>query len=78
MYDSTPRATISTPCRKLSGESMDTSAPAAVKLTIRLITLPSTFDSARIIWLQRPWRACMISASVCAWGATCLKRRPKG
>ncbi|MNJ68154.1 hypothetical protein D3C77_643770 [compost metagenome] len=63
---------------KLSGDSTSTSAPAAVKLTIRLIPLPRIFEPARIIWLERPCRACMISPSVWALGASCLKRLPKG
>ncbi|MNQ55210.1 hypothetical protein D3C85_692950 [compost metagenome] len=63
---------------KLSGLSMDTSAPAAVKFTIRLMQLPTMFDTAMIIWLDAPWRAWITSASVCALGASCRKRLPKG
>ena len=41
-----------TPAWNGSGDSTETSAPAAVKLTIRLIRLPTTLEPARIIWLE--------------------------
>ena len=67
-----------TPAWKESGESTETRAPAAVKLTIRLITLPSTLESARISWLELPWRAWISSPRVWALGASLRKRRPNG
>ena len=66
------------PCWKLKGESIATSAPPAMKLEVRLMRLPSTFEPASMSWLERPCRAYITSASVCARGATFRMRRPKG
>ena len=78
VYISTPAAIISTPWMKLIGESIAMSAPPAMKLDMSEMTLPSTLEIASISWLDRPWRARMTSARVCACGATARIRRPKG
>ena len=57
---------------------MAISAPPATKFVMRLTTLPTTLDPASSSWLELPWRARMISASVWARGATWRMRRPKG
>ena len=78
VYASTPAPAISTPWMKDSGESTATSAPAALKFTIRLMHEPTMLDTAITIWLEVPWRACRISARVWASGASSRKRFPNG
>ena len=78
VYSSTPPAMIRMPAPKLSGESMAIRAPPAMKLEVSEISEPSTLDPASISWEERPWRAYMTSASVCALGATLRMRLPKG
>ncbi|MDT4818834.1 hypothetical protein FQZ97_519350 [compost metagenome] len=69
---------MSTPWMNVSGLRIETSAPAAVKFTMRLIQLPTMLDTAMIIWLDVPCRAWMTSASVWALGASWRNRLPKG
>ena len=63
---------------KLNGDSIEMSTPPAMKFDMRLMTLPTTLDPASMSWLERPWRACMTSAMLCALGATLRMRLPKG
>ena len=54
------------------------STPPAMKFDMRLMTLPTTLDPASISWLERPWRANMTSAMLCALGGDQRIRLPKG
>ncbi len=78
VYSSTPAPMARMPWLNVNGESIAMSAPPAIRFDVRLIRLPSTLEPASMSWLERPWRACMTSARVCARGATFRIRLPKG
>src|SRR5699024_10790861 len=78
VYNSTPAAITMMPWPKLNGLSMAMSAPPAMKLDVSEMTEPRMLDPASISWDERPWRANITSASVCASGATLRMRLPNG
>ncbi len=78
VYSSTPAAIAMMPCVNVNGDSIEMSAPPAMRFEVRLMRLPRTLEPASMSWLERPWRANMTSAIVCARGATLRMRRPNG
>src|SRR5699024_10217943 len=78
VYNRTPAATTTIPVPKLKGVKIAKSAPPAMKLEVSEMTDPRTLDPASMSCDERPWRAYMTSASVCAFGATLRMRLPKG
>ena len=57
--------------RWLNGDSIEMSAPPAMRFDVRLMRLPSTFEPASMSWLERPCWANMTSAMV--WAFVLLK-----